>query len=138
MTLVPGPGLCYIQSMQKVSLAEKFAAFPDHWSPRIVAELNGQHVKLAKFQGDFVWHHHDHEDELFLVVRGAFRMDYREESGAERSLEIATGEFVVVPKGMEHRPCAKEEVHVLLFEPAGTLNTGNVRTDRTVDAPQFL
>jgi len=123
--------------MQKVSLAEKFAAFDEHWSPRIVGELNGQHVKLVKFQGDFVWHHHDLEDELFLVVRGAFRMEYRDESG-EKSLEIAAGELVIVPRGMEHRPCAPEEVHVLLFEPAGTLNTGNVRNERTVDAPRVV
>ena len=124
--------------MQKVSLKDKLAAFQDHWSPRIVGELNGQHVKLVKFQGDFVWHHHDHEDELFLVVQGAFRMEYRDASGSEQSLEIGTGEFVIVPRGMEHRPCAPEEVHVLLFEPAGTLNTGNIRNDRTVDTPQVL
>jgi mannose-6-phosphate isomerase-like protein (cupin superfamily) len=124
--------------MQKVSLPEKLASFQDHWNPRIVGELNGQHVKLVKFQGEFVWHHHDHEDELFLVVHGAFRMEYRDEPGNEQSLEISSGEFVIVPRGMEHRPCATEEVQVLLFEPAGTLNTGNVRTARTVDAPQFL
>ena len=124
--------------MQKVSLREKLAAFQDHWSPRIAGELNGQHVKLVKFQGDFVWHHHDHEDELFLVVEGAFRMDYRDESGMEQSLDVAAGEFVIVPRGMEHRPCATEEVHVLLFEPAGTLNTGNVRTELTVDAPRSI
>ena len=121
--------------MQKVRLAEKLAAFQEHWSPKVVGELNGQQVKLVKFQGDFVWHHHDHEDELFLVVRGSFRMEYRDESGAERSLEIGEGEFVIVPRGVEHRPCAAEEVHVMLFEPAGTLNTGNVRGERTVDAP---
>jgi mannose-6-phosphate isomerase-like protein (cupin superfamily) len=124
--------------MQKVSLTEKLAAIHQHWTPGIVGELNGQHVKLVKFQGEFVWHHHDHEDELFLVVHGAFRMDYRDDAGNQQSLEIATGEFVIVPRGTDHRPCAPEEVHVLLFEPAGTLNTGNVRTARTVDAPQFL
>jgi mannose-6-phosphate isomerase-like protein (cupin superfamily) len=124
--------------MQKVSLREKLAAFHDHWSPRIAGELNGQHVKLVKFQGDFVWHRHDHEDELFLVVEGAFRMDYRDESGIEQSLDITAGEFVIVPRGMEHRPSATEEVHVLLFEPAGTLNTGNVRTELTVDAPRLI
>jgi mannose-6-phosphate isomerase-like protein (cupin superfamily) len=123
--------------MQKVSLAEKLDAFREHWSPRIVGELNGQHVKLVKFQGDFVWHHHDHEDELFLVIQGAFRMEYRE-SGEEQSLDIGAGEFVVVPRGMEHRPSAAEEVHVLLFEPVGTLNTGNVRNERTLDAPKSL
>ncbi|MGA3027350.1 MAG: cupin domain-containing protein [Bryobacteraceae bacterium] len=124
--------------MNKVRLAEKFASFSDHWAPRIAGELNGQHVKLVKFQGDFVWHHHDHEDELFLVVRGSFRMEYRDESGAEQSMEVNEGEFVIVPRGAVHRPCASQEVHVLLFEPAGTLNTGNVRNERTVDAPATL
>jgi mannose-6-phosphate isomerase-like protein (cupin superfamily) len=119
--------------MQKVSLKEKLAAFHDHWSPKIVGELNGQHVKLVKFQGDFVWHHHDHEDELFLVVGGAFRMDYKDEAGNELCMDIAAGEFVIVPRGVEHRPCAAHEVQVLLFEPAGTLNTGNVRTSQTVE-----
>ena len=125
---------CYVLEMNKVRLAEKFAAFSDHWNPRIVGELNGQHVKIVKFQGDFVWHHHDTEDELFLVVRGSFRMDYRDESGAERSMDVNAGEFVIMPRGVEHRPCADEEVHVMLFEPASTLNTGNVRNERTVDA----
>jgi mannose-6-phosphate isomerase-like protein (cupin superfamily) len=120
--------------MDKVALPEKFAAFHDHWSPRIVGELNGQHVKLVKFQGDFVWHHHHHEDELFLVVRGSFRMDYRDSDGCDQSLHLTAGEFVIVPRGTEHRPCAAEEVHVLLFEPAGTRNTGNVQNERTVDA----
>jgi mannose-6-phosphate isomerase-like protein (cupin superfamily) len=124
--------------MQKVSLREKLSAFQEHWSPRIAGALNGQHVKLVKFQGDFIWHHHDHEDELFLVVHGSFRMDYRDESGTAQSLDMREGEFVIVPRGTEHRPCAAEEVHVLLFEPAGTLNTGNIRTDRTVDTPQGI
>ena len=124
--------------MTKVNLAEKLATFSEHWSPRIAGELNGQHVKLVKFQGEFVWHHHDHEDELFLVVHGSFRMDYRNESGAERSMEINEGEFVIMPRGVEHRPCAAEEVHVMLFEPAGTLNTGNVRNERTVEAPAII
>ena len=91
-----------------------------------------------KFQGDFVWHHHANEDELFLVVHGSFRMEYRDQSGEERSMEVSEGEFVIVPRGVQHRPCAREEVHVLLFEPAGTLNTGNVRSERTVDAPATL
>ena len=123
--------------MQKVSLAEKLSTFQDHWKPRIVGELNGQHVKLVKFQGEFVWHHHDCEDELFLVVHGSFRMDYRDSDG-EQSMEISTGEFVIVPRGMEHRPCAAEEVQVLLFEPEGTLNTGNLRNHLTVDPPSLL
>jgi mannose-6-phosphate isomerase-like protein (cupin superfamily) len=124
--------------MTKVRLAEKFDTFSEHWSPRIAGELNGQHVKLVKFQGDFVWHHHANEDELFLVVHGAFRMDYRDETGVELALDIGEGEFVIVPRGVEHRPCAEQEVHVMLFEPAGTLNTGNVRSERTVEAPATI
>jgi mannose-6-phosphate isomerase-like protein (cupin superfamily) len=124
--------------MQKIRLAEKLASFNEQWSPKIVGELNGQHVKLVKFQGEFVWHHHDLEDEFFLVVRGSFRMDYRDELGGERSLEIAEGEFVIVPRGTEHRPYAAEEAHVLLFEPLATLNTGNVRSERTIEAPEAI
>ncbi len=122
--------------MQKVNLEQKLAAFADHWSPKIVGELNGQEVKLVKFQGEFVWHHHDHEDELFLVLRGTFRMDYKDDAGVEKSLEIRAGEFVIVPRGAVHRPVADQEVQVLLFEPAGTLNTGNVRERRTVEKLQ--
>jgi mannose-6-phosphate isomerase-like protein (cupin superfamily) len=106
--------------MDKVNLQEKLAAFTDHWNPRIVAELNGQHVKLTKFQGPFVWHHHEHEDELFLVLKGRFRMEFR-----DRDVWLEEGEILVVPRGVEHRPVADEEVHILLFEPASTLNTGN-------------
>jgi len=124
--------------MQKVRIGEKLAAFQDHWSPKVVGELNGQQVKLVKFQGDFVWHHHDAEDELFLVVHGAFRMNYRDEAGREQNLDLREGEFVIVPRGVEHRPSAAEEVHVLLFEPAGTVNTGNVRNERTVGVLQSL
>ena len=112
--------------MEKVSLSSKLSQFSDHWNPRIVGELNGQHVKLVKFKGEFVWHHHDAEDELFLVVDGRFRMDFR-----DRQVWLERGEFLVVPRGVEHRPVADEEVSVLLFEPAGTLNTGNVTDDRT-------
>ena len=119
--------------MHGIDLREKFAAFSDHWSPRIVAELNGQHVKLVKFRGAFVWHHHDHEDELFLVHRGAFRMEFR-----DRVVELAAGEMIVVPRGVEHRPVADEEVEVMLFEPAGTLNTGNVLDERTIREPAHL
>ncbi|HEY3091897.1 MAG TPA: cupin domain-containing protein [Vicinamibacterales bacterium] len=115
--------------MPKVNLAEKLAAFDDHWNPRIVGELNGQQVKLVKFLGPFTWHHHDAEDELFLVVRGRFRMEYRD--GHEW---IEQGEFLIVPRGVEHRPVADEEVEVLLFEPASTLNTGNVRNELTREA----
>lgn len=119
--------------MDKVSLAEKFAAFSEHWSPKIVAELNGQHVKLVKFVGEFVWHHHEHEDEMFLVHRGRFRMELR-----DRTVELGPGDFIVIPRGVEHRPVAEDEVEVVLFEPAGTLNTGNVRGARTVAAPDRL
>jgi mannose-6-phosphate isomerase-like protein (cupin superfamily) len=124
--------------VQKIRLAEKLASFKEQWSPKIVGELNGQHVKLVKFQGEFVWHHHDLEDEFFLVLRGSFRMVYRDESGDERSLEIAEGEFVIVPRGTEHRPYAAEEAHVLLFEPLATLNTGNVRSERTIEVPEGI
>jgi mannose-6-phosphate isomerase-like protein (cupin superfamily) len=114
--------------MNKINLAEKLAKIQDHWRPRVVAELNGQHVKLVKFQGPFDWHHHEAEDELFLVVKGRFRMELR-----DRAVDLAAGELIVVPRGVEHRPVADEEVEVLLFEPKGTLNTGNVRTERTVE-----
>lgn len=124
--------------MRKVNLAEKLSAFQDHWSPKIVGELNGQHVKLVKFQGEFVWHHHDAEDELFLVLAGSFRMQYKDGAGIENSMDIGAGEFVIVPRGTEHRPVAAEEVQVMLFEPAGTLNTGNVRGRQTVDQLQRI
>src|SRR4051794_41214680 len=101
--------------MEKVNLAEKLALFSERWSPRVVGELNGQQVKLVKFQGPFVWHHHDAEDELFLVVRGRFRMEFR-----DRAVELEPGEFLIVPRGVDHRPVADEEVEVLLFEPAST------------------
>ena len=114
-----------------MNLAEKLGAFGDHWRPRLVAELNGQHVKLVKFQGEFVWHHHAAEDELFFVLRGRFRMDYRS-AAVERSVWLEEGEMLVVPRGVEHRPVAEEEVAVMLFEPASTVNTGNVQSDRTV------
>jgi mannose-6-phosphate isomerase-like protein (cupin superfamily) len=121
------------ETIEKVNLSEKLALFHDHWIPRIVAELNGQHVKLVKFSGPFVWHHHENEDELFLVVRGSFRMELR-----DRTVELHEGELIVVPRGTEHRPVAEREVSVLLFEPATTLNTGNVRGERTVEQPQRI
>jgi len=121
-----------------VNVAAKLASFSEHWSPRVAGELNGQQVKLVKFKGEFVWHHHEAEDELFWVVRGRFRMDYRDRAGQEISLEVGEGEFVIVPRGTVHRPVAAEEVHVMLFEPAGTLNTGNVRDARTIDDPQRI
>jgi mannose-6-phosphate isomerase-like protein (cupin superfamily) len=109
----------------KVNLAEKFALITEHWRPKIVGELNGQEVKLAKFQGAFVWHHHEHEDELFLGVRGRFRIEFR-----DRAVELGPGEFLIVPHGVEHRTVADEEAEVLIFEPAETLNTGNVQHSR--------
>ena len=119
--------------MNKVNLLEKLSLFSDHWSPKVVGELNGQHVKLVKFQGEFVWHKHDGEDELFLVVNGRFRMDFR-----DHQVWVEQGEFLIVPRGAEHRPVAEEEVHVLLFEPAATLNTGDLRNERTVDQLERL
>lgn len=106
--------------MEKVNLTDTFGLFSDHWRPKIVGELNGQHVKLVKFQGEFVWHSHEHEDEMFLVVAGRFRMEFR-----DRTVPLEAGEFLIVPRGVEHRPVADEEVQVMLFEPATTLNTGN-------------
>jgi len=119
--------------MDKVNLAEKFPSFTDHWCPRIVAELNGQHVKAVKFVGPFTWHLHEREDEMFLVFRGGFRMEFR-----NRVVTPREGEFIVVPRGVEHRPVAEQEVEVLLFEPAGTLSTGNVVEARTVEEPQRI
>ena len=119
--------------MQVVSLAEKFSRFHDTWSPRIVGELNGQHVKLARLEGEFEWHRHADEDELFLVVRGRLEMHLR-----DRVLELAEGEFLIVPRGVEHKPVAPEGAQVLLFEPASTLNTGDRRSERTVDGPEWI
>jgi mannose-6-phosphate isomerase-like protein (cupin superfamily) len=119
--------------MTKLNLAEKFARFDEPWSPKIVGELNGQHVKLFKLRGEFVWHTHDHEDELFLVVHGRFRMEYW-----DRHVWVEEGQFLIVPRGVEHRSVAEEEVHVLLFEPTGTLNTGDARDERTVVDPQRI
>lgn len=112
--------------MEKINLQEKFAQINEYWSPHIAGELNGQQVKLVKFQGPFTWHHHEHEDELFYVVKGSFEMEFR-----DRTVTINEGEFLIVPKGVEHRPNAKEEVLVMLFEPAATLNTGNVENEFT-------
>ena len=116
--------------MKKVNLAEKLAQFTEHWSPRIVGELNGQHVKLVKLEGAFVWHHHEHEDELVLVLEGHLEIHLRESVVA-----LDPGEFFIVPRGVEHKPVASGEVHVLLLEPASTLNTGNVRNHLTVESP---
>jgi mannose-6-phosphate isomerase-like protein (cupin superfamily) len=117
-----------VKAPDPVRLADKLAQFSEYWSPKIVGELNGQLVKLVKFMGPFVWHHHDAEDELFYVVRGRFRMEFR-----DRTVGVEQGEFIIVPRGVEHRPVADEPVEVMLFEPATTLNTGNVRNERTRD-----
>ena len=114
------------ETIDKINIKEKFALFDERWSPKIVGELNGQHVKLVKLHGEFVWHHHEQEDELFLVLAGRLRMDFR-----DRRVWVEEGEFIIVPRGVEHRPVAEEEVHVMLFEPATTLNTGNVRNELT-------
>ncbi len=119
--------------MEKINLRDKLARFDTHWDPKIIGELNGQHVKLVKLEGEFVWHRHDAEDELFLVLHGRFDMQFR-----DRLVSLDEGELIIVPRGVEHRPVAKREAHVLLFEPAATLNTGNVVTDRTVARPQRI
>lgn len=112
--------------MHKINITEKLALFSEHWSPKIVGELNGQHVKLVKFKGEFVWHKHDAEDEMFLVIKGCFRMEYR-----DKTIVLNEGEFLIVPKGVEHRPVADEEVSIMLFEPASTLNTGDAESELT-------
>lgn len=113
----------------KVNLAEKFALIGEHWRPKVVGELNGQEVKLVKFSGEFPWHHHENEDEMFLAMKGNFRIEFR-----DKTVELSEGEFVIVPKGVEHRPVADQEVEVLLFEPKNVLNTGNI-TDAQFTAP---
>jgi mannose-6-phosphate isomerase-like protein (cupin superfamily) len=114
---------------EKVRLAEKFAQIDEHWRPKLVAELNGQEIKLVKFKGEFPWHHHECEDEMFFAVRGNFRIEFR-----DRIVELSPGDFVVVPRGVEHRPVADDEVEVMLFEPAGVRNTGNI-VDAVYTAP---
>lgn len=113
-----------MSAAEKINLREKFSLFSEHWNPKVIAALNGQHVKLVKFKGGFVWHKHETEDELFFVVEGSFRMEFR-----DRTVELQAGEMIVVPHGVEHRPVADEEVHVLLFEPESTLNTGDATGD---------
>jgi mannose-6-phosphate isomerase-like protein (cupin superfamily) len=115
-----------IMSIEKVNINQKLGLFSEHWSPKIVGELNGQHVKVVKLMGEFIWHHHDQEDEMFLVIKGVMKMEFR-----DKTIEVGKGEFIIVPKKVEHRPVAENEVEILLFEPASTLNTGNVLSDRT-------
>lgn len=111
---------------EKVNIANKLSLFNDHWNPRIVGELNGQHVKLVKLQGDFVWHKHEIEDEMFLVIRGMLKMEFR-----DKTVEVHPNEFIIVPRGVEHRPVAENEVEIMLFEPASTLNTGDTKGELT-------
>ena len=129
--------------MQGINVRSKLAAFSEHWSPKIVGELNGQYVKLVKFKGEYVWHHHANEDEMFLVIKGQFEMHYRESGdssgshsgpGRERVITLREGEFCIVPRGVEHKPVAAEECSVMLFEPAATRNTGNVTHAYTIEA----
>lgn len=112
--------------MNNVNLAEKFSLFTEHWSPKIVGELNGQHIKLAKLKGEFVWHKHDEEDEMFFVIEGILKIEFR-----DKTVELHKNEFLIVPKGIEHKPIANEEVLVMLFEPSTTLNTGNIESPLT-------
>ena len=123
--------------MEKVNLAQKFSLFTEQYSPKIVGEVNDAYVKLVKLQGDFVWHHHDEEDELFFVIKGELHMKVRE-AGAEREIVIGPGEFIVIPRGVEHLPSADVETHVMLLEPKSTLNTGNVESERTVPVLQRI
>jgi mannose-6-phosphate isomerase-like protein (cupin superfamily) len=130
--------------MNKINLGEKLSLINDYWNPRIIGELNGQYLKLVKFKGPFTWHHHDHEDEMFLVVKGRFRMEFLDGTNDPatpanpREVWIEEGEFIVVPRGVEHRPVADAEAEVLLFEPATTLNTGNVRDEFTVPHLEWI
>ncbi len=119
--------------MPKVNIAQKLATFEERWSPKVVGRVNDTEIKLVKLAGEFVWHRHDAEDELFLVLKGRLLMQFR-----DREEWVEEGEFVIVPRGEEHRPVAPEEVHLLLVEPAGTLNTGNVRDERTVERPEHI
>ncbi len=119
--------------MKKVSIRDKFDLIQEPWQPKVVGELNQQQVKLAKLKGEFVWHHHEHEDELFLVIQGHLSLHLR-----DRIIELEEGEFFIVPRGTEHKPVAEHEVYLLMLEPTGTLNTGNVRDFRTVDAPEHI
>ena len=119
--------------MEKVNLDQKFALFNEQWKPKIVGELNGQHVKLGKIKGSFVWHQHENEDELFLVVKGRMRLELR-----DSTVDVDEGEFIIVPRGIEHRPVADGECHILIFEPASTLNTGNVQDEFTMEEPEWI
>ena len=119
--------------MNKINFAEKFSLFNETWTPKLVGELNGQHVKLAKIKGEFVWHTHDNADEMFLVIKGCITIEMR-----DQQIDINEGEFFIVPRGVEHRPTAVDEAHIMLFEPAGTVNTGAVEHEHTVRDPEWI
>ncbi|MCK5740784.1 MAG: cupin domain-containing protein [Chlorobi bacterium] len=119
--------------MQKVNIEEKFSLINKHWSPKIVGELNGQHLLIAKIKGEFVMHKHENEDEMFMVIEGSFRMEM-----PDKTIELNKGEFLIIPKGQEHRPVAEKEALIMLFEPAGTINTGNVKHDYSIDSPERI
>jgi mannose-6-phosphate isomerase-like protein (cupin superfamily) len=118
--------------MEKINLQQKFALFSEHWTPKMVGAMNEFAVKIVKVKGEFVWHHHDWEDELFFVVKGRLLMQILEESGDQRNIQVEEGEFIIIPHGVEHRPVAEEETHLMLLEPETTVNTGNVESERTV------
>lgn len=120
-------------NFEKVNLETKLSKIQEYWTPGIVGELNGQHLKLAKLKGEFVWHSHQDEDEMFYVLKGSLKIEF-----IDQTITLGENEFLIVPRGVEHKPAAEEEVHVLLFEPAGTLNTGNTHSDLTVSQPKFL
>lgn len=124
--------------MEKVNLEQKFGLFSDHWSPKVIGALNTFAVKIVKVQGEFVWHHHDEEDELFLVVKGRLLIQVKEDGGGQRDIWLDEGEMVIIPHGIEHRPSAEVETQVLLLEPNTVLNTGNVENERTVLNPEHL
>lgn len=120
-------------AIEKINTADKLLKFSDHWSPKIVGELNGQQVKLVKFQGEFVWHHHEKEDEMFFVMQGEFQMHLR-----DKVITLQQGDFIIIPRGTEHNPVAAEEVHVMLFEPSATVNTGELTNERTLKTLQYI
>ncbi len=118
---------------EKINISGKLELIKDYWKPRIAGELNGQQIKLVKLKGEFIWHKHDNEDEMFLVIKGKLKMEFR-----DKHVTLNESEFIIVPAGIEHKPVAEEEVHVMLFEPADTLNTGNIRNERTVPEPEKI
>ena len=119
--------------MNKVNINEKLSAVEEFWSPKIIGELNNQHIKVVKVKDSFIWHKHEKEDELFMVIKGKLKIHLR-----DKTIHLNEGEFFIVEKGVEHKPAADEEVHILLFEPAGTLNTGNVKNERTISEPERI